>query len=114
MKDRKQIGLAKIKEHYAAGEKEGVAYYEAESAPFFFVGHHLDEIEDDYWTSKFGSASPAPEAILDSLIVVNNWSYEDDGDMNVFDFSLPGDITDYVLAVVFDKNGEVEDIMMES
>ncbi|MUI16138.1 DUF2004 domain-containing protein [Massilia dura] len=34
--------------------------------------------------------------------------------MDVFDFSLPDDVTDYVISVRFDDSGEVENISMES
>ena len=41
-------------------------------------------------------------------------SFEDDEDIDMFDFTLPGDVTDYVICVSFDEHGKVEEISMES
>ncbi len=43
------------------------------------------------------------------------WGEDDDDDgIDTFDFTLPGDVTQYVISVSFDEDGDVEDIVMES
>ena len=39
---------------------------------------------------------------------------EDETEDRIIDFSLPGEITNYVLAVYIDAGGNVDDIAMES
>ena len=96
--------LAAIKAAYGTEEDE----YEAT----LFVSHHLDEIESSYWEERFQSASPRPSQILDALVLRTD--FEDDEDIDMFDFTLPGDVTDYVICVSFDEHGKVEEISMES
>ena len=76
-----------------------------------FVGHHLDELPQDYWQAHAGTGSPEPAAVLGLLELKSNWG---DDDLENFDFSLPGDVTDYVLSVRFDDAGEIDEISMES
>jgi len=77
-----------------------------------FVSHHLAEIDDSYWEERFQTASPTPTQILGALVFLVD--FEDDYDMSSFNFTLPGNVTDHLLCVAFDKDGEVEDITMES
>lgn len=76
-----------------------------------FVEHHLDEIPQDYWQEHTGTGKPDPAAILGLLELKSNWG---EGDIENFDFSLPGDVTQYVLSVRFDDVGEIDEISMES
>ena len=39
---------------------------------------------------------------------------EDEDGIDTFDFTLPEDVTDYVISVHFDEEGAVDDISMES
>jgi hypothetical protein len=77
-----------------------------------FVSHYLEEIESDYWEKQFGTAKPEPSQILDSLVLRSE--FEDDDEIDTFDITLPGEVTDYVICVTFDDEGEVVDISMES
>jgi hypothetical protein len=77
-----------------------------------FVSHHLEEIESAYWEKQFGTAKPEPREILESLVLRSE--FEDDDEFDTFDFTLPGEVTDYVICVTFDEDGEVSDISMES
>ncbi|MEN9866543.1 MAG: hypothetical protein RL748_2133 [Pseudomonadota bacterium] len=79
-----------------------------------FVSHHLEEIEADYWKTHLGTEKPEPIRVLDILVLLSHLSDEDEDGIDVFDFTLPDDITNYVLSVHFDDNGEVDDISMES
>jgi len=47
-------------------------------------------------------------------VLRSHWGDDDDNGLEVFDFTLPDDVTDYVISVRFDANGEVEEISMES
>jgi hypothetical protein len=77
-----------------------------------FVSHHLEEIESAYWEKHFGTVKPEPSKILDALVLRSE--FEDDDEIDTFDFTLPEEVTDYVICVTFDDEGEVVDISMES
>ena len=79
---------------------------------FFRVSHHLEEIEATYWEKQFGMAKPESDQILDSLVLKSE--FEEDDEIDTFDFTLPGEVTDYVICVTFDDEGEIVDISMES
>jgi hypothetical protein len=76
-----------------------------------FVKHHLDELPQDYWQQRLGTTNPEPSAILGLLELQSNWG---EGEVENFDFSLPGDVTDYVVSVHFDEDGEIDGISLES
>ncbi len=101
---RTKAALAAIKAGYGTEDDEYGAT--------LFVSHHLEEIESSYWTERFQTESPEASQILDALILRSD--FEDEDDIDSFDFTLPGDVTDYVICVSFGENGEVEDISMES
>ncbi len=79
-----------------------------------FVSHHLEELGDDYWQKHCGTAQPKPEQVLNILTLLSHWGDDEDDGIDTFDFSLPGDVTNYVISVSFDDNGGVEGITMES
>jgi hypothetical protein len=95
---------------------------EDELGATLFVSHHLEEIEANYWKTHLGTDKPEPARVLDILVLRSHWGDEDgdeDGDegdkgIDVFDFTLPGDVTDYVISVRFDEEGAVDEISMES
>lgn len=43
-----------------------------------------------------------------------NCPWGGDNDLDTFDFTLPDDVTQYVISVSFDETGAVEGISMES
>lgn len=84
-----------------------------------FVSHHLDELDDKYWLKHCGVSRPTPTQILDVLVLKKHWGCNenneiDDDAIETFDFTLPGNVTHYVICVEFDKNGDVDGISMES
>jgi len=79
-----------------------------------FVTHHLDEVEKEYWLKHFGSEKPKTSDILNSLVLVNSWSQDENENIDVFDFSLPDDATNYLISVRFDKSGQTNSVDMES
>lgn len=103
---RKTAALAAIKQ--SLGTAEG------EFGADLFTSHHLDELDGDYWQRHLGTGNPEPKRILDILELRSHWGDEDEDGMDVFDFTLPEDITDYVISVRFNEAGEVEEISMES
>ena len=101
---RTEIARSAIKAAYGTEEDEyGVT---------LFVSHHLAEIEKSYWNEQFQAESPEPMQILESLILRSK--FEDEDELDSFDFTLPGNVTDYVICVSFNDNGRIEDITMES
>jgi hypothetical protein len=77
-----------------------------------FVSHHLEELESSFWTRHLSTERPAPSAVLGLLQLQSHWGDHDE--LEIFDFTLPGDVTDYVLSVRFDDEGKVLDVSMES
>ena len=85
---------------------------EDESGATLFIEHHLEEIEGEYWQKHLGTSKPEPARVFDILLLQSHWGGDDD--IESFDFTLPEDITNYVISVRFDASGQVEDISMES
>ena len=79
-----------------------------------FVSHHLAELGGHYWQEHCGTTRPEPKQVLDILTLRSHWGEDDEDGIDTFDFSLPGDVSDYVISVSFDENGDVAEITMES
>ena len=103
---RKKIAIYAIKSAFGTEEDEYGAT--------LFVTHHLEEIEESFWQKHLGTTQPEPRRILDILVLRSHWGDDDDDGIDVFDFTLPEDVTDYVISVRFDEEGQVEEITMES
>jgi hypothetical protein len=76
-----------------------------------FVEHHLRELPDSYWQEKLGTKTPTPLAIVRLLQLRSSWG---DDDIECFDFTLPDEVTNYVVSVRFDESGALDSISMES
>ena len=74
-----------------------------------FVSHHLDELPESYWQKHLGISAPANEQVIGLLVLKEKWEDEE-----VYDFTLPDEVTDYVVSVSFDDDGQIQDIVMES
>jgi hypothetical protein len=85
---------------------------EDEASARLFVSHHLAELDAEYWKRHLSAESPAPRAVLDLLQLRSHWG--GDEEMETFDFTLPEDVTNYVICVTFGDEGEVADVSMES
>lgn len=83
-----------------------------ESSARLFVTHHIAEVEASYWLCHLATETPAAEAVLGLLEFKSHWG--EDSELEVFDFTLPGGVTQYVVCVRFDERGEVLDVAMES
>lgn len=103
---REKIAISAIKSAFGTEEDEYGAT--------LFVTHHLEEIEEDFWQKHFSTTQPEPRRVLDILVLRSHWGDEDDDGIDTFDFTLPEGVTDYVISVRFDDEGQVEDITMES
>lgn len=101
LKIREKKAMEAIRDAYGtpAGE-DGVT---------LFVDHHLEEIGQDYWMKHTGQEKPDPQKVLSLLVLKGNW----DEDM-AFDFTLPENITNYVICVRFYESNEIVEITMES
>jgi hypothetical protein len=74
-----------------------------------FVTHHLEELPQSYWEKHLGTSEPSHEQVINLLVLRSKWEDEE-----VYDFTLPEEVTDYVVSVSFDEDGEIDDIVMES
>ena len=104
IKKRETAARAAIKKAFGTADDEMDAT--------LFVSHHLEELDSSYWKQQFSTETPNPQLILDSLMLRSHWGGDDE--IDTFDFTLPEDVTDYVISVSFDGAGEVSGITMES
>jgi len=84
---------------------------EAEYSVNLFVEHHLEELPEEYWVRHLGSARPKAEAVLDLLQLRGTWRYEG---IECYDFTLPDNVTNYVICVRFNARGAIESVESES
>ena len=104
IKRREAVARAAIKKAYGTADDE--------DGPTLFVSHHLEEIDSAYWKQHFSTETPDPQRILDALVLRGHWGGDDE--IDTFDFTLPEDVTDYVISISFDELGDVSGITMES
>lgn len=79
-----------------------------------FATHHIEEVESDYWVKHCGTQQPTVKQVLGILECKKHWGGDDESDLTCFDFTLPEDATNYVIAVRFKESGEIDWITMES
>jgi hypothetical protein len=103
---REATARAAIKQAFGAADDEW--------SVGLFASHHLDELEGAYWQKHLGTTEPEPRRILDLLILRSHWGDDENDDLEIFDFTLPDDVANYVIGVRFDPTGKVEEISMES
>ena len=106
IKRREKAALSAIEDAFGTDEDELGAT--------LFVSHHLEELDEAYWLEHLGTPKPEPRQVLDLLKLRSHWGDEDEDGLDTFDFTLPGDVTQYIVSVSFDVNGEVKAICMES
>ncbi len=75
-----------------------------------YIEHHLEEIPQIEWEKIFGKI-PNQEEFIDLLELQSSYEYEG---FIFYDYSLPKDITDYVICIKTDKNNTLIEISMES
>lgn len=100
---RARLALDAIRNRY--GTEAG------EYSTTLFVAHHLEELPAEYWQEHTGTDAPDPAAVLGLLQLKSNWGEDD---IENLDFTLPGDVTNYVLSARFDDAGEIDEVSMES
>jgi len=86
--------------------------YNAESEVGLFVSHHLEEIDSQYWLEHLNTSKPTLNQVLDMLVLRSHWDGENED--RIFDFTLPNEITNYVISVCFNDDGVVDDVVIES
>ena len=110
LEERRIVALAAIKRAFGTPADEHAAT--------LFVAHHLEELPAEYWLEHCENSQPEPQQVLELLVLRVDEADEDDEDddidLNMLDFTLPGDVTDYVICVELDDAGAVESISMES
>ena len=106
MNQKKIIALEKIKSLF--GTPDG------EYGPTLFVSHHLGEIDKADWMKILKTQSPTSKQILESLVLIDQRSLTDTAVNDTYDFSLPENLTNYILSVHFSEDGTIEDVSMES
>lgn len=106
-KDKETAGLKAIMKAYDANKTD-----EGNSI-VLFASHHIDELDAESLISATGHAKPDQGTLLSKLILLDSWEDEDTGAINM-DYTLPNDVTTYMLCVKYDKAGELLGIEMES
>ena len=90
---------------------------EAEYDVNVFVSFHLEELPGSYWLEQLGTEYPSGGQVMSLLQLRKVWGLgygDEDDDFTVVDFTLPGDVTDNVIAVRFDDSGALDSVEMES
>jgi Protein of unknown function (DUF2004) len=103
---RRREAAARAEFNRAIGTTDG------EFGVTLFVSHHLNELDPSYWKTHLSTETPDPRRVLGLLVLKSHWGGDDESDG--FDFTLPGEITDYVLSVTFDESGAITGMTMES
>lgn len=85
---------------------------EDEYGATLFISHHLKDVDAKYWRAHLGIDKPTPAQVFGILRFHRCWGGAEG--LAVFDFTLPDDVTQYVISVRFNSAGEVESISMES
>jgi hypothetical protein len=107
--NKKQDEIAKR----AAAAKAAIeSAIDDESSVGLFVSHHLGELDAAYWKKYTDTSKPTPKQVVDLLVLRSNWGGA--AEIDRFDFTLPGDVTNYVISVEFNDAGKVESLAMES
>jgi hypothetical protein len=83
-----------------------------------YLSHHAEELDEKDLRRIFNTADPDEVTIdhlLDALYLKRIGLYPDSDDyVAVFDFTIDGEATDYLLAVEFDEEGDVFGVSMDS
>jgi hypothetical protein len=92
-----------------------------DSPVVLFASHHIAELGEAYWMKHVGTPRPSAKQVVTLLALSSHWNDEEDEGadeedegVEVLDFTLPDDVTNYLLSVRFDDSGEVASIEMES
>ena len=93
---------------------EALTNQQAEDSVELFIQHHLEEVDATYWQKHFGTNKPKTEQELNYLVLNKQGEGDELENYDVLDFTLPEDITDYVISISFNHQGQVVDISMES
>jgi len=82
----------------------------------FYAAHHIQELEPEDLRALFDTDAPTVAAFLAKLSLRSLCIYpdEDDDAFAVFDYTISEELTQYVLAVGFDRGGNALSIDMES
>lgn len=104
IKRREAAARAAIKTAFGTAEDEFGAT--------LFVSHHLEELDSSYWKKHLSTETPEPRRVLEMLELHSHWGGDDE--LDTFDFTLPEEVTNYVISVTFDESGDVSEITMES
>ncbi|MEC8555009.1 MAG: DUF2004 domain-containing protein [Planctomycetota bacterium] len=78
-----------------------------------FISHHIEELAVEYWGQDCNIAMPVAAQVLDILVQKPSMDDEEDAS-EMMDFTPPGGVTEYVIFVEFDEDGNVAEITMES
>jgi hypothetical protein len=83
-----------------------------------YLSHHAEELGEKELLRIFGTADPDDltiEHLLDALQLKRIGLYPGSDDLAaVFDYTIDDEATDYILAMEFDRDGEVYGISMDS
>lgn len=87
---------------------------ESETARFY-LSHHLDVCEKGEIVEFFGNATVDKQCFMSKLKAVRIGIYpEDKESFAVIDVKFPNEFSNYLMAVIFDSDGTVQEIAMES
>ena len=115
MKDKEDL-IAELSTKALSAIKFAYGTAEDEYGATLFVAHHLEVIDASYWQTLFKVDIPEASQVLDCLVLSPycvDEEDEEDEEIGSLDFTLPDEVTNYLLCVSFD-DGVVSEISMES
>src|SRR5258706_8337503 len=99
IKSREAAARAAIKRAFGTGDDKFGAT--------LFVSHHLEELDSSYWLKHLFTETPNSQLVLDLLELKSHWG--GDAEIDTFDFTLPEQVTQYVISVRFGETGDVSE-----
>ena len=99
----KAVAFAAIRKDYDDSPMEGVVGR--------FISHHREIFDREEWE---GASIPYPPTSVDVLAAIECREIWEDAEAYMCDFSLPADLTNYVICVRIGRGGDVESVDMES
>ncbi len=107
-----------LHDHAARAAMAEEASESSETAPALYIAHHREELSQAAWTQVFATIDREnidAQTFLSQLQLVHvGLNPADEDRCLLLDYMLRGEVTNYVLSVSFDADGQLAGIDMES
>ncbi len=112
------VELARREKLALEGIKRSLGSEAGEFGATLFASYHIEELDRSHWQTHINTDAPQPAQVLGLLSLQSHWSDEDEDEdedgIDILEFGLPGDVSNYLLNVRFNESGDIDEISMES